>query len=83
MVPDNDETGFAAAKEVKKSLPDTIVLDYRNLGAKDIGELVLKENAEYLFAEVVREQVWDTPFTKYGLMKYMPVSNDSTQLHLT
>jgi len=83
MVPDNDEVGFQAAKEVKKTLPSTIILDYQSLGAKDIGELALKSNAEQLFAEVVREKLWDTLFTNHGLMKYLPVSNDLIPLHLT
>jgi len=77
MVPDNDEEGMRAAHEVKKTLPSSIAINYTNLGVKDIGELAPKKDAEQLFSDIVREQLWDTLFMmNHGLVKYLPISND-------
>jgi DNA primase len=76
VVPDNDDTGMKAAREVKKTMPTSIVLDYSKLGAKDIGELAVKPNAEQSFGEIVREALWDTPLLNPTWSKYLPTSID-------
>ena len=62
MVPDNDEVGIKSANAVKKALPNTIILDYRDLEVKDIGELAVIPGAEEAFAQKVKEVLWDTVF---------------------
>lgn len=78
MVPDNDDVGREAAQEVKKTLPSTLILDYTSLGAKDIGELAVKDRAEERFKELVQEQLWATHSWKTGWEKYIPILPDLT-----
>lgn len=80
IVPDNDEVGFSAAQSVKDTLASTIVLDYRHLGAKDIGELALKTDGQKRFEQVVLEQLWDRTLSqKPTYRKFMPTSLGLTQ----
>ena len=57
IVPDNDDVGKASAKKLHASLPNSHILDYSALGAKDVGELGEK-GGENEFAEIIREQEW-------------------------
>lgn len=82
-IPDNDDAGKAAAQKIKKTLPNTIVIDYSHLEVKDIGELAVKGNAQALFEEVVSEQLWELDSSKVGLMKSMPNLPDMTPSLLT
>ncbi len=80
VVPDNDEVGLKAAAAIKAKLPSTIIIDYRHLEVKDIGELALKNNAKKNFDAVVQEALWDTnSLNLYPTwMKYLPTSIDLT-----
>lgn len=78
MVPDNDDTGAKAAREVKKSLPNTIVLDYSRLGVKDIGELAPKPGAKESFDAIVNEALWDINSWNPTWTKWLPSSIDLT-----
>lgn len=76
IVPDNDadySKGPAAAAALHKVLPNSQILDYRSLGAKDIGELG-ERNGKALFDKVVEEQLWNTPFWKKTWTSYLPSS---------
>ena len=78
IVPDNDAAGEAAALEVKKVLPASIILDYKNLGAKDIGELALKDKSKESFDAIVRETLWDIISSNLAWNKWLPISLDLT-----
>lgn len=74
VVPDNDTVGEKAATDVKKTLPNSIIIDYKNLGVKDIGELATKDNAKESFDEIVKEALWDIPSLNQIWSKWLPNS---------
>lgn len=74
IVPDNDEVGVKSAKEIKKTLPSSRLVDYSSLGVKDIGELAPQEGAKERFDALVGEQLWDILSIHSGLAKYLPTS---------
>lgn len=76
VVPDNDEVGIKAAKEIKRTVPSAIIIDYTSLESKDIGELATKENAQASFDAIVREALWDTLSSKMTWEKFLPSSID-------
>ena len=63
IVPDNDPPGMKAAKSLKEVFGDrAMILDYSELGVKDVGELSSFPGAQDLFDTIVGEQVqnWTT-----------------------
>ena len=56
IVPGNDDVGMKAAKSLQSRLPDSILLDYAQWGAKDIGELALMEEGQTKFDYCVKRQ---------------------------
>lgn len=79
IVPDNDEDqskGPAAAIGINSSLPNSIILDYKHLKVKDVGELGEKGNGKELFDAVVQEQLWNIPFLNPVWSRYLPASLD-------
>jgi DNA primase len=63
IVPDNDPPGMKAAKSLKEVFGDrAMILDYSELGVKDVGELSSFPGAQDLFDTIVKEQVetWTT-----------------------
>lgn len=84
VVPDNDEAGEQAANKIKSKLRDSYIIDYKDLGVKDIGELATKPGAKESFDKIVSEALWDIPSSKVeALTKLNPTLIDSTQLRLT
>lgn len=83
VVPDNDEAGSKAVEDIAKFIPNIIVLDYKHLGVKDIGELATKEGAKETFDSLVSEALWRTPSLNQTWQKYLPISIDITPLLLT
>ena len=77
-IPDNDEAGLAAANKIKASLPNTIIIDYKSLGVKDIGELATLPSAQTRFENIIREQLWELFSVTPNLIKYMPFSTGLT-----
>lgn len=80
IVPDNDDAGEKAAKSIKQNIPSSIILDYKHLGVKDIGELATQEGAKESFDSIVREALWDTILSKPTWSRYLPNSVNTTLL---
>ena len=78
VVPDNDETGAKAAEEVKRKLPSSIIIDYKSLGVKDIGELATQDNAKERFDQIVQEELWDILSLNLHWNRWLPISIDLT-----
>ena len=77
IVPDNDEAGQKASQEVKRNIPSSIIIDYKSLGVKDIGELATKEGGQEAFSKIVQEALWDTRLLTSNLTKWLPNSLNS------
>lgn len=84
MIPDNDDEGAKAAEYMKSKLPNMEILDYSQLGVKDIGELGPDPLGSAKFEAVVREKLpWlITNTSATTLMTYFPTLSDTTQLPL-
>lgn len=77
MVPDNDEEGGKAANKIKAKLPSTIILNYKHLNVKDIGELAPKAGAKESFDAIVNEALWDITSSNPTWNRFLPNSSDS------
>lgn len=58
IIPDNDEEGIIAAEKTHALLPYSDILNYVDLGVKDIGELGTHENGEYELTDAILRQNW-------------------------
>jgi DNA primase len=74
VVPDNDETGEKAGRQIKANIPSSIIIDYKAFGVKDIGELATVEGGEQAFAKVAKEALWDLNLSNTNLTKWLPDS---------
>jgi DNA primase len=85
IVPDNDAEGIKAALRLKQSLGiDSTILDYNDLGAKDVGELGPRAGAREEFIELVRKQIqWPLSTSNPILIKSFTLFKEPTQLVLT
>lgn len=82
LVPDNDAVGQSSIHEITKKLPNTVVIDYKHLGVKDIGELATKDRAKESFDEIVSEALWHIPSWNRTSAPSLGTLNDSIQLPL-
>lgn len=73
IVPDNDVEGMKAATSLYNQLPDGTILDYKDLGVKDVGELAVKKNGRDLFDYTVMGQsTWLQNLSPTTLMEWFP-----------
>jgi DNA primase len=73
IVPDNDPPGMKAANSLKDAFGDrAMILDYSELGVKDVSELANFPGAKDLFDSIVKEQIsnWTTHLSKDDLMPF-------------
>lgn len=80
IIPDNDSTGQETAKKVHASLSNSYILEYSQLGVKDIGELGALPDGERMLAELLKEQEWYQTIrsSKDHWMKWLPNSLTQT-----
>jgi DNA primase len=83
VVPDNDEVGQKAAKEIQKNIPNNIVIDYKSLNVKDIGELASNPSGKSNFDGIVEEALWDINLSLGNLTKWLPNSLNLTHARWT
>jgi len=83
IVPDNDEPGLAAAQRLQARVPDSIILDYADLGVKDVGELGTRADGRTLFDQKVGEQVtWLQPTSQTTSPRWSQPSGTAAPLPL-
>lgn len=84
IVPDNDVEGIKAGVSLKGQLgANSMILDYADLGVKDVGELAEKGGRND-FKKLVLEQVrWPLNISSQTLLRSFPILADITNLQLT
>jgi DNA primase len=76
IVPDNDDPGMKAAQSLHDKLPGSIILDYAQWGAKDVGELGVMEDGQTKFDYCVQRQGdWLLNLSQTTLEKWFPRLN--------
>lgn len=78
IIPDNDAEGIKAGLRLKVALGvEAMILDYGELGVKDVGELGNKNGIKKEFIELVRKQIkWELSTSSPILAKSYPVLNE-------
>lgn len=84
-IPDNDETGMKAARQMSAIFKNTNILDYTELGVKDIGELGAKEDGEERFKQLLWQQNWyqDILLSKETYRRFLPSLKNTESLPST
>jgi DNA primase len=73
VIPDQDESGLVAATELQNRFENVFILDYSDIGVKDVGEWGEKYNFEEVFAVKVLEQMgWIRLLSRRMLEKWLP-----------
>lgn len=73
IVPDNDKVGLEAAQRIAEKLPQSIVLDYRDLESKDVSELGTQSQGMEALDQKIKEQVsWISDISPTQQQKWFP-----------
>ena len=88
IVPDNDAEGIKAGLRLKAKIGNSaIILDYADMGIKDIGEAATKVGAREEFERIVREQVnWELAsmnqkiINQFSILRLKPILPDSSMV---